>query len=111
MENFEQLREVWLTADTAKLPEARGLLHTAKSYRMKQWLRSAGVLALVIILLATMVWVLFGYHSRLVSTRIGEAFFLAALFIMLTVQLRSLKRLSEARFYNNSEFLRFLQAE
>ena len=109
MNNFDDIKKVWLSVDTAGLPGTGEILSTIKRYRARQILKLAGLLLLILLLVITMFWVLFAYHSKLPSTRIGEFCFLAALFMLLGNNIRSLKKVSDTKVFSNNEFLLYLK--
>ena len=111
MDNFNEIKKIWLSANATALPKAANILQTIKKYRLKQILKTGGLVVLTLFLILTMCWVLFAYHSQLISTRIGEACIFFAMFILLSVNVRSLKRVSKSKTFSNSEFLTFLKQE
>jgi hypothetical protein len=111
MDNLDDLKQIWLTADMADLPSLPGIIKSAKKYRFVRLLKTFAVLFLVLFLIGAMCWVLYSYRSHFISTRVGEAFMFIAMFILLSANIRSLKRISNFKNYSNSEFLSFLKKE
>lgn len=111
MDNFDDIQQVWLSADVSALPKAAGIMQTIKKYRLKQMLKTAGFIVLILVLFLMMCWVLFAYHSTLITTRIGEGCLLLALIILLSVNVWSLQRIASSKAYSNNQFLLFLKQE
>jgi glucan phosphoethanolaminetransferase (alkaline phosphatase superfamily) len=111
MDSLNDLKQVWLTASVKALPDAPGMVRSIKRYRAKKLAVTLWLLLFVVVLLATMIWVLIDYKSTLVSTRIGEAFMLIALMMMLLVAIKRLRRASAFKDYSNQSFLQYLKQE
>src|ERR1700712_4209975 len=91
MEDLNELKQVWLSANINTLPDATAQVKNIKRYHLKQMLKTIGLLIFASVLFATMVWVLIDYNAQFISTRIGEAFILTAIIIILSVAAKALK--------------------
>ncbi len=111
MDNLNDIKQIWMSADVDALPKADEVLRTIRQYRLKQVVKAVALLVTCLLLLATMVWVLFDYKSHMLVTRIGEAFMIGAIFMMLAISYRSLIRLSTGKNFNNDQFLSYLKEE
>jgi hypothetical protein len=111
MDNFDDIKKVWLSANVSALPKAADILHLIKKFRRRQILKTSGSVLLTLLLTAILIWVLFSYHSNMITTRIGEACMLCALMILLQVNIKSLKRITASKTYANNDFLLFLKQE
>jgi len=111
MDNLNDLKEIWLTADPNDLPAADKIVKTIRSYRLKHAIKKAALIFLTLLLVATMCWVLFAYKSNLLVTRIGEACMFIAMFILLSANANSLRRISNLKDCSNDEFVNFLKRE
>lgn len=111
MDNLNDLKEVWLTVNTNKLPDASQVVKTIKNYRLRQLLSRIALLIITLVLIATMSWVLVSYKSHLITTRIGEVSMFIAMFILLAVNTNAIKRTKGLKDYSNDVFLNYLKQE
>jgi hypothetical protein len=111
MDNFNDIKQIWLTAKVDSLPKASKVVKTIKRFHIKHILKS-GILIIVAILLgAIMVWVMFDYKSKLLVTRIGEILIILPIYIILYINFSSLKRLPNWKNCSNDQFILFLKNE
>lgn len=108
MDNLNDLKAIWQTADTSKLPVVNEIKAISKSYRQKTMVKKAWVFAATVVSLAIFVVSLFFYQPVFLSTRIGQLFILFALLILLWSNLKSLGRVYKIRNCSNQEFLKYL---
>ena len=111
MDNFNDIKKIWLTANVSALPKPGEVVKTIKRYRVKHGIRNGALILFTLIMVAVMCWVLFAYRSNLLVTRIGEAFFFIAMFILLGTNVKSLSRISTQKNFSNGEFISFLKQE
>ena len=111
MDNFDEIKQIWQSANTNGLPKTEEIIHTIKRYRIRQILKTSAVILVTLFMMFTMVWVVIAYKSQLLTTRIGEGCFFTAMFILLSFTLRSLKRITGSKNYSNAAFLKFLKQE
>ena len=111
MDNFNDIKKIWLTANVSVLPKADEVVKTIKRYRFKHGIINGALILFTMIMVAVMCWVLFAYKSHLLVTRIGEVFFFIAMFILLGTHVKSLRRISTQENYSNDEFINFLKQE
>jgi hypothetical protein len=111
MDNLNDIQKIWLSANVKNLPTANEVLKTIKRYRLKQALKNISLLVVTLALVAIMVWVVFVYRSDMLTTRIGEACFFIAMFIIISINVTSLLRVSGQKNYSNDEFISFLKQE
>lgn len=111
MDSLNDIKKMWLTANTDTLPKADEVIKTIKKYRLKHAIKNCILVMVTLILIATMCWVLVDYKSNLLVTRIGEAFLFIAMFILFGSTTSSLKRIAMHRNFSNGEFIRFLKQE
>ena len=109
MDNFSEIKETWLTANTTSLPQPGEIVKIIKRYRRKLVFRYLLMILLVLVLAAVMIWVVFVYHSQMLVTRIGEACIFSALVMLLVINTRSLVRVSGIKNYTNTQFLDYLK--
>ena len=111
MDNFNDIKKIWLTANVSALPKPDEVVKTIKRYRFKHSIKNAALILFTLIMVAVMCRVLFAYRSHLFVTRIGEAFFFIAMFILLGTNAKSLSRISTQKNFSNGEFISFLKQE
>lgn len=110
MDNLTNLKAIWHTASTSSLPSSAEMLRLIKQFR-RQRLKKKWLTIITSFLLAVlMIFVMFSYHSKMVTTRIGEVFMIVSSLWLAFTNIRSLKR-----FYqfddsgSNMEFLAFIE--
>jgi len=109
MDNFEELKELWHTADTATLPQAGEVQRMAQKFRNERLRKKILLILTAVILMGVMVMVVINYHSKMLSTRIGELCTIAACMLLAGTNLRSLKRFVNFSDCSNKEFIAFLE--
>lgn len=111
MDSLNDIRKTWLRADTGSLPNTEKMLQFARNYQTKQAMKARGLMVLLMVLLATLIWVLVDYDSRLWSTKIGISLMFIALLIILYSTLRVFRRVRALPKYTNEAFLKYLKQE
>ena len=110
MGNFEDLQKIWLSEKAKDLPglgEMRRAIAVEKNQSRRQiWVS----IAAIIILLILMGYVLVFSESRLILTSVGEALMFAAIFILLTSRINSLRRSFRNENISNYEFIEKLKS-
>ena len=109
MENLNNLKKIWLTADTKSLPNSAEMVKIIKKFRNKKLLKIALLVLTAIFLTVMMVFVMFWYKSTMITTRIGEVFIIIAGLILLATNLNSLNRFYKFNDFDNVDFLKFLE--
>jgi hypothetical protein len=111
MDTFADIRDIWKTANVSTLPNADEMVRITNRYRLKHAFTHMSLSLLSLLMAATMIWVVFIYESHMLETRIGEACFLAAIFMLLTANATSLNRIAGQDNNSNSDFIAFLKQE
>jgi hypothetical protein len=111
MDNLNDIKQIWMSADLNGLPGKGDAVKMIRRYRLKQTMKTAALILLVIFLFAVMIHVVFDYESQLLATRLGEACFFITMFILLGNFGKSLKRVLNKRDCSNDEFIAYLKAE
>lgn len=91
MENFDDIKKLWQEAAPLHKMAAADVIVYAKKHRQKQVLKDAGK---ILLLLATAVFIGFiawNYHSKMLTTRIGEICVIAAILGMVIINTGSLQ--------------------
>ncbi len=109
MDNLNDLKAIWQTADVSNLPQVQEIKTISKDYQQKTlvkkaWLAGATVLCSALFLLS-----MFFNPSPFPSTRIGELFILIALAILIWTSFKSLNRIYKIRNCSNQEFIPYLR--
>lgn len=108
MDNLNELREIWHTADTSKLPNPDAIIAEFKKYRNKNMVKKAWMVIVAFVLTALMVVIVCYYKSTMFTTRIGEGFIIIADIILVRANVVSLKRLQNLKDCNNQQFINYL---
>src|SRR5882757_7454503 len=108
MDNLNDIKEIWLTADINGLPTADTIVKTIRSYRLNHTIKNAALILFTLLLVAVMCRVLITYKSHLLVTRTGEVCMFIAMFIILFANMSSLRRISNQKDCSNDEFIHFL---
>jgi hypothetical protein len=111
MDNLNDIKNIWMTANVDGLPNAEEIIRTIKRYRLKHVVKNAIFILFILLLAAAMMWVVFMYKSRMWTTRIGEACFFIAMFMLLATKAGSLKRITVPQTNSNNNFIDFLKQE
>jgi hypothetical protein len=110
MDSLDDIKNIWQSAKVS-MPPTEDIGNIIKRYKLRKMLKTVGLLLLTLLIFATMLWVLFAYHSKLITTRIGEASLLLAMLIMLRANIGALKRISVSKPRTNRDFLQYLKEE
>jgi hypothetical protein len=111
MEQLNELKAIWLTANVETLPKADAAVKAIKAFRLNQVFKAASLIVAALILMCVMIWVLIDYKSTMAVTHIGETFMFIAIFIILGAGVGSLKRISASGSHTNQGFINFLKQE
>ncbi len=109
MDNLNDLKKVWLTADTSRLPDSNGIKQLIKKYRNTMLLKKTAVIIAALVLTGIMVSVVFNYHSTMVTTRIGEVCLIIAGVFLVVTNANFINRFYSYTDLNNKEFIEFLE--
>ena len=109
MDNLNDLKKIWRTANTDGLPGSNDILRFVKKYRNQRLMKIATLVAAALLLTAGMVSLVFIFRSTMLTTRIGEACIILAGVILIITNLNSLNRFYRLRDINNKEFIKFLE--
>jgi len=109
MDNLNELKAIWQTADVSNLPQAREIKSISKNYQQKTLVKKAWVFAATVVCTAIFILSLFFYHPVFLSTRIGQLLILIAMLILFWSNLKSLNRIYKIRNCSNQQFLNYLR--
>jgi hypothetical protein len=111
MNDFNDIKDLWQSARANDLPGAKEVVRSIKNYRAKQVIKNIAVIAMALFLVAVMVHVVFTYKSVMLTTRLGEACFFLALFILIGISIQALSRVPAKGDHSNGSFLHYLKQE
>jgi high-affinity Fe2+/Pb2+ permease len=106
MDNLNDLKKLWHTADTQSLPDSNEMLMMIKKYRNQKMVRKILLIACALVFAGLMVQLFFDYN---ITTRIGEAMIISSILILIVTNTRSLKRMYDLKNCTNKEFIAHLQ--
>ena len=109
MDNLNDLKAIWQTADTSNLPQAAEIKAISKTYQQKNLVKKAWLAGLTVFCSVLFLVSMFFNPSAFLSTRIGELFIVIALAILIWSNFKSLKRIYKIRNCSNQEFLIYLK--
>jgi len=109
MDNLTDLKAIWHTAKTDSLPTSAEMLKLIKQFRRqrlkKKWMIIIGASFLTVV----MVFGMITYHSKLLTTLIGEVLIIASMVLLAATNIKSLKRFYQLDDCSNLEFLDFIE--
>jgi len=109
MDNLNDLKAIWRSADTTGLPNADEIKAIIKKYRNQKLVKTAALVFAAICLTAMMIAIMFIYKSTMVTTRIGEGCMIVAGLILVITNLSTVNRFYKHKDLNNKEFIAFLE--
>jgi len=109
MDSFNDLQEIWRTADMTALPGAGEMTQAIRKYSRRMLFKKVVLVMLGLILAAGMVGVLFLYKSTMLTTRIGEACIIAACLVFVKANIGSVARAYRLKDYSNKDFILYLE--
>ena len=109
MDNLNELKAIWQTADTSDLPQTQEIKSISKNYQQKTLVKKAWMAVMTLLCSAIFVLSMFFYQPALLSSRFGQFFILIALVIMVWSNFKSLGRIYRIRNCSNQEFINYLR--
>ena len=109
MDNLDDLKKIWHSADTHSLPGTVQMMQAIRKYRSSKLMKKAALVAAAILLTGVSIAVVFIYKSVMLSTRIGEACMIIAGFMLVFTNIKSLGRLYRVKDFTNKEFIDYLE--
>jgi hypothetical protein len=109
MDNFNDLKSIWLTAKTDSLPASDEIVHIIKRYRNKTLQKKMMVILVGLVSVTIMIGIIFFYKPEMLTTRIGESFIILAGSILIFSNVRSIKRFYDLQEFSNRDYIEFLK--
>ncbi|MCB0593673.1 MAG: hypothetical protein H6557_26090 [Lewinellaceae bacterium] len=105
MDNFDEIKNIWQTHRTERLPSISNINNAIKGYQATKKKNIIYIIFLAIICLFAMIWVVVDYQSNLWTTRIGEALFILMSIYLFYSKLMSLKRSKQEELLSAKNYL------
>ncbi|MGN6180836.1 MAG: hypothetical protein ACTHNW_16760 [Mucilaginibacter sp.] len=109
MDNLNELKQIWLTADTRGLPPASQMEALVKKYSDQKILKTVLTIVAGIICLCAIIVVAFTYNSSMLSTRIGEVMIGAAGLVLLSNSFSLLISFYKLKDCSNRDYLQHME--
>ncbi|MGI4729001.1 MAG: hypothetical protein ACRYGB_10555 [Janthinobacterium lividum] len=109
MDNLDDLKAIWHTANTDSLPSSKEMLEIIRKFRAQKLRNKWLVIICSCLLSLLIVIVLFTFRFHLVSTYIGGGLMAASALLLAATNIRSLKRFYQLEDCSNREFLDFIE--
>ncbi len=109
MDNLNNLKQIWLSADTTGLPNSAEIVRMAKRFRNEKLRKKILLIVAAVLLTVIMVGVMFLYQSEMITTRIGEVCMIISGGMLVYTNVSSIGRFYRYKDYSNREFLAFLE--
>lgn len=105
MDNLNELRQIWLTADTKGLPPASQMDALVKKYSDQKILKTALTIVAGLICLFAIIIIAFTYNASMLSTRLGEIMIGGAGIILLANNFSLLTSFYKLKDCSNRDYL------
>jgi hypothetical protein len=109
MDNLNNLKATWLTADTGSLPDVKTMTHVVKSFRNSKIKRKQLIILSSILLSLFFITIMYLGRSHMATTIIAQGLFVLCLLILAYTNIRSVKRFYKLNECSNREFIQFLE--
>jgi hypothetical protein len=109
MDNLNELRQLWLTADTKNLPPADQMVAIVKKYSDQKILKIILTIVLVLMSICAITVVAFTYNATMLSTCIGEIMIGGAGLVLLTNNLSWLISFYKLKDCSNRDYLKYME--
>jgi hypothetical protein len=109
MNDLTELQEIWLSADTGRMPAYKEMMQVITQYRRKNLVKMLLLIAAAIVLTCVMVGLVFFYRSVMITTRVGEALIIMAGLLLVATNIGSVRRLYHVKDHTNKEFAAYLE--
>ena len=109
MDNLDELKKIWFSADTSVVPDTEEILSTIKFYRKNNLWKKVALVVIAVSLTAIFVAVVFLYKSVMISTRLGEGLMILAGLMLVYTNMKSVGRLYRVKDFSNKEFINYME--
>jgi hypothetical protein len=109
MDNFNDLKSIWMTTQTDSLPAAGEMMNIIKNYRNKTLQRKVMVILIAAISVTILIGITFISTTKMLSTLIGRYLIILTGCVLIFTNARSMKRFYEFRDFSNRDYIKFLE--
>lgn len=109
MDNLNDLKAIWRTADTSALPTSAEVVKFGRSFRDKMLRRKKIMIGVASVCFLIMLSIMLFLPTKMITTRIGEVMLMLAMLMLVYTNVRSIKRFYQFDNFTNLEFLQFLE--
>lgn len=109
MDNLNDLKAIWLTANTDSLPASGEMLRMAKKFRNAKIRNKVMMISVAIVLAGIMVFGALYNNLTMISTYIGEVLLIITCLLLALTNIRSIKRFIDFKDCTNKEFIEFME--
>ena len=109
MDNLNDLKAIWLTANTDSLPASGEMLRMAKKFRNGKIRHKLIMIFIAVLLAAVMIFGAINNGLTMVSSWIGEACLIVTCMLLAFTNIRSIRRFIDFKDSTNKEFVEFME--
>jgi len=109
MDNLDDLKALWLSANTDPLPRPEEMLRMVKRFRNQKLRRKILIIIVALTCAVIMIVGLFVDGFTMISTYIGIALLTISCIILAISNIRSIRRFYDLKDSSNSEFVQFIE--
>jgi len=109
MDNFNDLKSIWMTAQTDSLPAAGEMANIIRKYRNKTLQRKLIVVLIAAVSVTIMIGITFIYKAKTPTTQVGLYLIMLAGCVLIFTNVRSMKRFYHFRDFSNRDYIKFLE--
>jgi hypothetical protein len=109
MDNLTNLKAIWHTAKTDRLPTSAQMLQLIQKFRSQRLKKKWTVIIVANLLTVLMIVTMFYYHPKLITTRIGQVLITVGCAWLAFSNIKSIKRFYQLNDCSNAEFLAFIE--
>ena len=109
MDNLNDLKKIWLTANTSSLPGPNEMIQFVKKYRNQKLVKKLALIVAALLATVTEIFVVFFYKSTMLTTRLGEGCIIAAGIILISTTINSFNRIYTLKDTSNKDFIKFFE--
>ena len=109
MDNLNDLKATWRTANTDSLPDAQFIMNVVKPFRDNKVNRKRMIITFSLVMCVFFSAMMYHDRGGMLSTLIGEGLLIVCLLILAYTNIRSIKRFYTLNDCSNKEFMSFLE--
>ncbi|MBK0382177.1 hypothetical protein I5M32_04320 [Pedobacter sp. SD-b] len=109
MDNFNDLKAIWLNVKTDGLPSSAQMIAIIKTYKNKTLKKLVWIIIAALAMILLMLFTGYVYNFKFLSSKIGEGFIVFSGLILIATNLNSLNRFYRLKVCSNKEYISFLE--